>query len=279
MIAKSTVAVFLFGLAAFCAGSLRAEIHTVQVETGAFSPNDLTIEVGDTVRWTLVDEGGGCTYGYCDPGSGGGLSHTVTADDGSFSSGPPQPEFVFEHFFDSPGEYRYHCAVHSSPGRDINVFMNGRIQVSGEGGVVFQINPGLNDAWFNPATAGQGFFITVFPDIESIFLAWFTFDNERPPEDVEALLGEPGHRWLTAFGSYAGNIAELEVELTQGGEFDMTEPVPAQNPDGTIILEFGDCNTGLVTYDISAANVQGEVAIERIALDNVPACEEAAGAK
>ncbi|MDX1555301.1 MAG: NHL repeat-containing protein, partial [Xanthomonadales bacterium] len=30
---------------------------------------------------------------------------------------------------------------------------------------VFAINPGLNDAWFNAATAGQGFFITVFADI------------------------------------------------------------------------------------------------------------------
>ena len=278
MIAKSGIAVSLIVLAAMGAGSLRAEVHTVQVETGSFSPNDLTIEVGDTVRWVLVDEGGGCTYGYCDPGDGG-QRHTVTADDGSFSSGPPQSDFVFEHVFDSPGEYRYYCEVHSAPGRDINIFMNGRVQVGGEPGVAFQINPRLNDAWFNPATAGQGFFITVFPDSASIFLAWFTYDTERPPENPEAILGEPGHRWLTAFGPYSGDSAVLDVELTAGGEFNMTEPVPVQQPDGTIMLEFSDCNTGLVTYDISTANVQGEVAIERIALDNVPACEAAAEAQ
>ena len=54
---------------------------------------------------------------------------------------------------------------------------------------VFKINPGLNDAWYNPATAGQGFLVTVFPDRKEIFLAWFTFDTERPPEDVTATTG------------------------------------------------------------------------------------------
>ena len=35
----------------------------------------------------------------------------------------------------------------------------------------FLINAGLNDAWYNPATDGQGFFITVFPDIGYVLLA------------------------------------------------------------------------------------------------------------
>ncbi|MDX1555108.1 MAG: hypothetical protein R3212_03685, partial [Xanthomonadales bacterium] len=68
------------------------------------------------------------------------------------------------------------------------------------GGAGFQINAGLNDAWFNALTPGQGFFITVFPDIEMMFLAWFTYDTERPDPSVMADVGEPGHRWLTAFG-------------------------------------------------------------------------------
>ena len=52
------------------------------------------------------------------------------------------------------------------------------------------INAGLNDAWFNPKTAGQGFFFTVFPESKQMFLSWFTYDTERPPEDVTAILGE-----------------------------------------------------------------------------------------
>ena len=65
----------------------------------------------------------------------------------------------------------------------------------------YKITPGLDDAWFNKTTNGQGLLITVFPDIKQMFLAWFTFNVERPPEDVTAFLGEPGHRWLTALRS------------------------------------------------------------------------------
>lgn len=64
-----------------------------------------------------------------------------------------------------------------------------------------------------------------------------------------------------------------EYDHTQGGVFDTAEPSPVQSPDGTIVLEFGNCNAGLVTYDITATGDQGVIPIERIALDNVPACE------
>jgi hypothetical protein len=88
----------------------------------------------------------------------------------------------------------------------------------------FKINPGLNDAWFNPATNGQGFLITVFPEIKQMFLAWFTYDTERPPEDVTAMLGGPGQRWLTAQGPYEGDTANLTIFVTEGGVFDAAEP-------------------------------------------------------
>jgi hypothetical protein len=106
-----------------------------------------------------------------------------------------------------------------------------------------------------------------------MFLAWFTYDAERPAEDVEAMLGEPGHRWLTAFGPYDGNLAELDFELTSGGVFDSDTPVPGQVMDGTVSVEFDDCNTGMVVYDIASAGLYGLVPIERIALDNVAFCE------
>jgi len=92
------------------------------------------------------------------------------------------------------------------------------------------VNPGMSDAWFDPATDGQGFFIVVFPDAGLIFLSWFTYDTERPPQDVTAVLGEPGHRWLTAPGPYQGNAAALDVYLTAGGVFDSAEPM-AQTGD------------------------------------------------
>ena len=142
----------------------------------------------------------------------------------------------------------------------------------------FAINAGLNDSWFNPDTAGQGFFITVFPDIGQVFLAWFTYDTERPDDSITANLGEPGHRWLTAFGAFTGNSATMDIEVTRGGVFEQVEPAPTQSLDGTIVLEFSDCENGTVTYDIPSINQQGVIPIQRIALDNVPHCEALAGA-
>jgi formylglycine-generating enzyme required for sulfatase activity len=143
----------------------------------------------------------------------------------------------------------------------------------------FQINNGLNDAWFNPATPGQGFLITVFPDRQELFLAWFTYDTERPPEDVQAVLGEPGHRWLTAQGTYSGDTANLTIYVTEGGVFDAAEPPAITDPagDGTLTLEFADCNSAMATYQISSLGISGEIPLERIVLDNVPRCEGLSG--
>lgn len=235
--------------------------HDVTVGDDFFSPANLTIQAGDTVRWNNAS---------------GGNPHDVTADDGSFNS-QTLSSFTYTQTFNNPGEVPYHCTVHGAAG---GIGMSGNITVEGGGGGgEFQINAGLNDSWFNPATPGQGFFITVFPDITSIFLAWFTYDTERPDPSATANLGEPGHRWLTAFGEYAGNSAMLEVELTQGGVFDSSEPAVEQTPDGTILLECADCGNCMVTYDITSAGVQGEIPIGRIAADNVPACEEMAAAQ
>jgi hypothetical protein len=121
------------------------------------------------------------------------------------------------------------------------------------------ILPIHNEAWFNPLTSGQGFLISVFPDTRMVFLAWFTFDVERPPEDVTSQLGDPGHRWLTAQGPYQGNTANLTVFVTSGG--------------GTIKLEFADCKNGLVSYEITSLGISGEIPIERIVQDNVALCE------
>jgi len=150
-----------------------------------------------------------------------------------------------------------------------------RIATSSVEGLGFQINAGLNDAWFNLATAGQGFLITVFPDRKEVFLAWFTYDTERPPEDVTAFLGEPGHRWLTAQGPYDGDTANLTIFVTEGGVFDAAEPVAETDPagDGTLTIEFADCTEGLVSYEITSLDISGEIPIQRISPDNVPLCE------
>ena len=107
---------------------------------------------------------------------------------------------------------------------------------------VFGINKGMNDAWFNPLTPGQGFFLTVFENTQTMFLGWFTYDVERPASDVEAILGDPGHRWITAQGNYIGDSAELDVYVTNGGVFDSAGPADTSSElQGTLRVQFIDC--------------------------------------
>jgi len=145
----------------------------------------------------------------------------------------------------------------------------------------FRINAGVADAWYNPETPGQGFMIAVLEPLRLVFFAWFTFDTERPPEDVTAALGDPGHRWLTALGRYEGHLAELEVELTQGGLFDSLEPRPEQTSYGTLQLEFQDCETATLRFDLPLPTVgplPGDdaartIPLRRLAPDNTALCE------
>lgn len=138
----------------------------------------------------------------------------------------------------------------------------------------FVINAGLNDAWFDPDTSGQGVFFTVYPSIGQLFLSWFTYDTERPDDSASAELGEPGHRWLTAIGPINGNRADLDVTLTSGGVFDSPEPMVTNDSEyGTIEVTFENCDLAVIRYDLPGPALQGEVVLERVVKDNVALCE------
>jgi len=144
----------------------------------------------------------------------------------------------------------------------------------------FLMNAGLNDAWYNPDTDGQGFFITVFPDLGLVSLAWFTYDTEPPAEGASANLGDAGHRWMTALGTIDGNSSVMNIEFASGGKFDSDTAVEVTDPPGsagTITLTFSDCGSALVEYDIIPINKQGSVPIQRVANDNVALCEALSG--
>lgn len=141
----------------------------------------------------------------------------------------------------------------------------------------FIINAGLNDAWFNASTAGQGFFFTVFPDVALFFLAWFTFDSERPDDNLEAILGEPYHRWVTAIGTWEANTVTLDVELTTGGVLDSADPPAQQVPGyGSITIEFHDCNSASLSYELEGPGLNGQIDLTRVVADNIILCESLA---
>jgi plastocyanin len=75
-------------------------LHQVELSNNLFTPSELSIDAGDTVRWVN-------TAGF----------HNVVADDGSFTSGAPSSDpWVYDHVFTTPGNNPYYCFVHGGPG-------------------------------------------------------------------------------------------------------------------------------------------------------------------
>jgi plastocyanin len=69
----------------------------VTIPARLYAPRDLQALVGQPVTWANQDV----------------VAHTVTADDGSFDSGSISPSSSYEHTFDRPGTYAYHCTIHA----------------------------------------------------------------------------------------------------------------------------------------------------------------------
>jgi len=157
-------------------------------------------------------------------------------------------------------------------GQERQVFFdNFIIATSADDARRFQMNSGLNDAWYNPDTSGQGFFITVFPDIGSVSLAWFTYETETVT-GVDSNLGNASHRWLTALGPFVNNMSVMDITFASGGVFDTPTEVQFRE-GGTITLIFDSCNSGSIEYDIPTVNRSGVVPIRRVANDNISICE------
>lgn len=74
-------------------GPVAAKLH---LQGMAFRPDRIEIQRGQTIEWTNDDP----------------LPHTVTANDGSFTSPLIEPGKSWRHTFTQPGEYAVHCTPH-----------------------------------------------------------------------------------------------------------------------------------------------------------------------
>lgn len=72
---------------------------TVTISNFQFTPKVVRIKAGSEVTWQ-VKEG----------------AHTVTSDDGAFTSPTMSAGQKFSHTFSKPGTYRYYCSFHGSKG-------------------------------------------------------------------------------------------------------------------------------------------------------------------
>ena len=144
-------------------------------------------------------------------------------------------------------------------------------ELSGNTTQAVDINAGMDGAWFDPNTPGQGFFIDAHPDPEGgnfIFVSWFTYG-----EDTAS-----GLRWLTAQGSFEGSIAEIDVFETTGGLLNNPQATSTTNV-GTMSIDFTDCSNALLAYSLPANGVEGDMAITRVIPGGQVLCEELSGAE
>jgi len=115
-------------------------LHIVELSNFQFSPDNLTIEVGDTVRWNNIAG-----------------THNVVADDNSFTSGSAAPApWTFEHVFTATGINPYYCEPHGGPGGSGMsgvITVEQPVSVSGNELIVnkFELNQNYPNP-FNPGT-------------------------------------------------------------------------------------------------------------------------------
>ena len=138
-------------------------------------------------------------------------------------------------------------------------------------GTVVQIDQTTSGSWYDPGTSGQGFFFDVLVDKQALFVGWMTYDLQRPAIGARTSLGDPGHRWMTAYGEYFENIAQLNLQTTAGGVFNLPTEL-TEVDEGTLEIELFDCNSGVIRFDLSGPGISGAIPIRRGNPANSQAC-------
>ncbi|AKS43038.1 DUF1996 domain-containing protein [Wenzhouxiangella marina] len=136
------------------------------------------------------------------------------------------------------------------------------LHAGSEHAVIF--GPELAGAWFEPATAGQGLFISSDAAGSTLFAGWFTYQG---PSETS-----PGaHRWWTIQGDYADANSELTIYLTEGGDFDAATPTSTR-PAGAATMAFEDCNSATLDYRFDTGEA-GTIELLRLLPVADTACE------
>jgi plastocyanin len=82
--------------------------HDISIIDNQFVPSSITIQVGETVRWT--NNGAGRHTVTSDPGPSNCNSGSPSTE--LFDSGVIQPTGTFSHTFQQAGDNGYHCEIH-----------------------------------------------------------------------------------------------------------------------------------------------------------------------
>ncbi len=144
------------------------------------------------------------------------------------------------------------------------------------------INAGLNGAWFNPDTSGQGIFLDVNQTADFSFMGLFTYDTELVDDDSVGQIGATGQRWLVAGGDIdeANSLISFDLYYAYDGLFDDSSMVSVSDTTayGWLIMDFQDCSNAIVSYGINDAGLAGTFPVIRPAPDSGDLCGELSAA-
>jgi len=104
ILSASSPSTSLAGPAVVCTNETVVANAQVTIVDFAFTPKNVTISAGQTVKWTYDPDGH--------------YHHTVTSDTGLFGSGSIFPGESYACTFNAPGVYGYHCSIHPATMKD-----------------------------------------------------------------------------------------------------------------------------------------------------------------
>ncbi len=227
-----------------CAGPVWSANHQVTVGggTNTFSPNNLTIAVGDTVTFTNA----GGFHNVVSDAAGFRCATSCTGAGGNASSAA----WTATVTFNTAGTFPYYCDVHGAAGSG----MSGSLTVEAPP-VTPPLGPGYTGTWYDTQQSGHGIFVEILPG-DLLLAYWFTFT----PDAQQA--------WFGGVGPITGNTATMTAVRSTGARF-----IPNFNPAevvrtdwGTLTFTFTDCSNGRVNFNSIVGFGTGSMNLKRLTL-------------
>ncbi|MDZ4814007.1 MAG: plastocyanin/azurin family copper-binding protein [Pseudomonadota bacterium] len=227
-----------------CATSALSANHDVAVGGNGFrfTPNRLSIAVGDTVTFTNA----GGTHNVASQAGGFRCASSCTASGGQVTAAA----WIATVTFNTPGAFDFFCEAHGAPGEG----MAGSLTVEGTPPPT-PLGPGYTGTWYDTLQSGHGIFVEILPG-DLLLAYWFTFT----PDGQQA--------WFGGVGRIVGNSATMTAVRSTGARF-----IPNFNPAevvrtdwGSLTFTFTDCTNGRVDFNSVVGFGTGNMILKRLTL-------------
>lgn len=126
------------------------------------------------------------------------------------------------------------------------------------------INVGMNGAWADVSTPGQGMFLDVLDTEGLLFLSWFTYETDQ---DIAPNPQADTQRWMVAVGPIDGNSAKVQVSSVTGGTFNGPDEV-TEIPVGKATIVFQSCTKAVFDYELDSG-FSREIHLSRVLPDTL----------